>query len=342
MYRGSFVLLACSLALSGQPLRELAERRSVRLGTAVNPARLNEELYAGVLAREFNQVEPENGLKFGPVHPQPSEYNFGPPDALAAFAREHKMWMRGHTLVWHQQNPRWVTNSGYTPAQLSTTLREHIQAVVGHYAGQIYAWDVVNEAFNDDGSLRSTVWFDTPGIGLSGTGYIEQALRWAHAADPQARLFYNDYSAERVNAKSDAIYAMARDFRSRGVPLDGIGLQMHFTADPPPLASVEANLKRIVDLGLEVQITELDVRLPLVNGQPDRESLDRQARIYHDIVALCLRYPRCSAIQTWGFTDKYSWIPGTFAGTGAALEYDSNYQPKPAYEAIRNALLGSH
>ena len=339
MFRTVVVAIACSASLFSQPLRDLADQRSIRIGTAVNPSRLTETLYSGTLSREFNQVEPENSLKFGSVHPNPSEYNFGPPDSLAAFASGHKMAMRGHTLVWHRQNPAWVTNGEHTSAQLASILREHIQTVVGHYTGKVYAWDVVNEAFNDDGSMRSTVWFDAPGIGLKGTGYIEQALRWAHAADPKALLFYNDYSAEWVNPKSDAIYKMVQDFKSRGVPLDGIGLQMHLTADAPPLPGMEANIKRITDLGLQVQITELDVRLPLdTGGKPAEGALATQAQIYRDIVALCLKYPKCTAIQTWGFTDKYSWVPGSFRGTGAALEFDAAYQPKPAYDAIQTAL----
>jgi endo-1,4-beta-xylanase len=249
------------------------------------------------------------------------------------------MVMRGHTLVWHRQNPAWVANGEHTSAQLATILQEHIKAVVGHYAGKVYAWDVVNEAFNDDGTMRSTVWFDAPGIGLAGTAYIEQALRWAHAADPPALLFYNDYSAEWVNPKSDAIYKMAQDFKSRGVPLDGVGLQMHLTANPQPLAGMEANIKRLIDLGLQVQITELDVRLPLdAGGKPADSALATQAQIYRDIVALCLKFPKCTAIQTWGFTDKYSWVPGSFRGTGSALEFDTAYQPKPAYDAIQTAL----
>jgi endo-1,4-beta-xylanase len=339
MFRTVLIAIACSVSLFAQPLRELADQRGIRIGTAVNPSRLTEALYADTLSREFNQVEPENSLKFGPVHPNPTEYNFGPPDSLLAFAQAHKMVMRGHTLVWHKQSPAWATNGEHTALQLATILQEHIQTVVGHYAGKVYAWDVVNEAFNDDGSLRSTLWFDVPGIGLKGTGYIEQALRWAHAADPKALLFYNDYSAEWVNPKSDGIYKMAQDFKARGVPLDGIGLQMHLTADAPPLPGMEANIKRITDLGLQVQFTELDVRLPIETGGTAADAaLATQAQIYRDIVALCLKYPKCTAIQTWGFTDKYSWVPGSFRGTGAALEFDTAYHPKPAYDAIRTAL----
>ena len=145
-------------------------------------------------------------------------------------------------------------------------LQDHITTVMGHYAGKVYAWDVVNEAFNDDGTMRDTIWYDQPGIGFAGMGtqYIEQALGWAHAADPNARLFYNDYNAEPMNVKSDAIYAMAQDFKNRGVPLDGVGFQLHIDLsfdDPTTLASFTSNLQRFAALGLNLHITELDIRL---------------------------------------------------------------------------------
>ncbi len=342
--------LLISYPLAGQSLRDLAEQRGIRIGAAVAPGRLGEETYAATLAREFNQVQPENVTKFGLIHPARDSYNFVPADALAAFAREHHMAMRGHTLLWHRQTPPWLTQGNFKPEELSAILQEHIKTVVGHFAGQIYAWDVVNEAFNDDGTLRHTIWYDTPGIGVSkaltldgagsaGTAYIEQALRWARAADPAALLFYNDYSAEAMNAKSDAIYKMVQDFKARGVPLDGVGLQMHLTAKPPSLDSMEANMKRLTDLGLQVQITELDVRLPVdASGAASAADLATEARIYRDVVAMCLRFKKCTAVQTWGFTDKYSWIPGQYHGLGAGLEFDAAYQPKPAYEALQGAL----
>jgi endo-1,4-beta-xylanase len=336
--RIAIVFAACAVAF-GQSLRELAEQRAVRIGAAVDPSRFTEAAYADTLAREFNQAEPENAMKFGPIHPGLATYNFTQPDAIVAFARAHNMAVRGHTLVWYNQNPSWLTGGGYTPAQLSGILQDHIKTVVGHFAGKIYAWDVVNEAFNDDGTFRSTIWSDAPGIGLPGTAYIEQAFRWARATDPKALLFYNDYSAELTNAKSDTIYEMAQDFKTRGVPLDGIGLQMHFTTSTGSLASIESNIKRITDLGLEVQITELDVRLPVdSSGTATAANLATQAQIYRDVVALCLKFSRCTAIQTWGFTDKYSWVPGTFAGMGAALEFDAAYRPKQAYDSIAAAL----
>ena len=333
------VLLLCAAIASAQSLRQLADQRGIRIGAAAAPAYLSEPQYGATLAREFNQLEPENVMKFGPIHPGPTTYNFDPADALVNFAKTNHMAVRGHTLVWHKQLPSWLTHGDFTPAQLSSLLHDHIRTVVGRYAGQVYAWDVVNEAFNDDGSIRRTLWSDAPGIGLAETAYIEQAFRWARDADPRALLFYNDYGAETINAKSDAIYAMVQDFKSRGVPIDGVGLQMHLTTNAGSLAGMESNLRRLTSLGVQVQITELDVRLPVdSSGAAATADLAAQAQLYRDIVALCLKFSRCTAIQTWGFTDKHSWIPRAYPGRGAALEFDANYQPKAAYHSMVSAF----
>jgi endo-1,4-beta-xylanase len=334
------IALACCAAAFGQPLRDLGARRGVRIGTAVDPSFFTETAYTATLAREYSQAQPENDMKFGPIHPGPTTYSFTRADAIVKFASDHGMAARGHTLIWHQQNPTWL--NALSSDDLKTALAGHIHTVVGRYAGQVYAWDVVNEAFSDDGTLRSTIWSNTPGIGYSGTAYIEQALRWANEADPRAKLFYNDYGAEGVNAKSNAIYQMAQDFIARGVPLHGVGLQMHLTSSGFSAASVDANIKRLTDLGLEVQITELDVRLLVDStGVATAANLATQAQIYHDVVQVCLKYPKCTAVQTWGFTDKHSWIPGTFPGRGAGLPFDSSYNPKPAYDAMSSVLASA-
>src|ERR1019366_7113308 len=169
-------VLALSITLLAQPLRDLAAQRLIHIGAAVDPSYFVETAYTDTLAREFNQVEPENAMKFGPIHPGPTTYFFNDADAIVAFAQAHNMAVRGHNLVWYQQNPAWLTNGGYRPDQLASILQGHINTVVGRYASQLYAWDVVNEAFNDDGTLRSTIWSDSPGIGLAGTALIEQAF----------------------------------------------------------------------------------------------------------------------------------------------------------------------
>jgi endo-1,4-beta-xylanase len=324
-------------------LRDAAALRGIAVGTAAASDNLNESGYSSVLGNEFSQLEPEWEMKFVTIHPRPNTdpvpYDFSRGDRLVDFALVNHMQVRGHTLLWHQAIPQWLTSSGYTSAEMANIAQEHITSVVQHFGTNIYAWDVVNEAFNDDGSMRSTLWYDRPGIGYAGrrTAYIEQALVWAHAANSNIQLFYNDYAADTVNRKSDAIYAMAADFKKRGVPLHGIGFQMHLDLSANTstwLASVEKNLKRFSDLGLEIHITELDVRL----RSSDSDSLNAQAELYSNIAKLCVANPNCKVLQTWGFTDRHSWIPSFYRGMGWALPFDSQYAKKPAYHGLHQGL----
>jgi endo-1,4-beta-xylanase len=355
--------LGLDAAAPEHSLREAARGAGMLIGAAVRPAQLSEAAYASTLAREFNMLEPEDALKWEVVHPERQSFDFSQADQIVDFAIRHGMQVRGHTLAWHRQNPKWLTEGKYTSGELAEILEKHIKTVVGHYRGKIFAWDVVNEAFDElqRGELRSTIWRNQPGIGAAGSGiaasnpvrsqlaarspkpaysYIEQCFRWAHEADPQALLFYNEAEAEVVNPKSDAIYAMVRDFRQRGVPIDGVGLQMHIANLHADVASISANIKRFTALGVQVHITEMDVALPVdAGGSARAEDLERQADIYRQIAGACLSHPGCTAIQTWGFTDKYSWIGSHSKHTqGAALLFDRDYRAKPAYAALRNAL----
>ena len=336
--------LGLGAAAPEHSLREAAQGAGMLIGAAVRPAQLSEAAYAATLAREFNMVEPEDALKWEVVHPGPQSFDFSQADQVVDFAIRHGMKVRGHTLVWHRQIPRWLAEGTYTPGELAEILEKHIKTVVGHYRGKVFAWDVVNEAFDEVhlGQLRSTIWRDQPGIGLAANGYayMERCFRWAHEADPQALLFYNEGETEVVNPKSDAIYAMVRDFRQRGVPIDGVGLQMHISNLHADVASISANIKRLTDLGVQVHLTEMDVSLAVdAKGNASPDDLQRQADIYRQITAACLAYRGCTAIQTWGFTDKYSWIGSHSKHTqGAALLFDRDYRAKPAYGALRNAL----
>jgi endo-1,4-beta-xylanase len=223
-------------------------------------------------------------------------------------------------------------------------LQQHIETVMKHYAGQVFAWDVVNESFLADGRVEPSIWYDQPGIGFAGKGtaYIEQAFRWARAADPKALLFYNDYDTEGINPKSDAVYAMLKDFKARGVPVDGVGLQMHiFNLSTKDISTLTANIARLAALGLEVHITEMDVGIPIdAKGRLlNRADLSTQADIYCFVMKACLEQPRCTAVQTWGFTDKYTWVTDYTKGQkGAPLIFDQDYAPKPAYRALLDAF----
>jgi endo-1,4-beta-xylanase len=315
-------------------LRSLATQRGIKIGAAVNVSPLRDNPnYRQTLAEQFNLVTPENALKFQPLRPTRQEYNFEQADAIAKFARNNNMSLRGHTLVWHNQLPKWFTEREWTKEEAIAILREHIYQVVGRYRGQVMAWDVVNEAIADDGSLRDTIWRRT-----IGPDYIEMAFRWAHEADPGAKLFYNDYGGEGRGKKSDAIYGLVEKLLLKKVPIHGVGLQMHvgLNSVPPPQA-VANNMLRLSELGLDVHITEMDVQIQNGTGTT-AERLAAQAKIYREMLQVCLEAKNCKAFVTWGFTDAYSWIPGFTGHPDAGLIFDKNYQPKPAFSALIELL----
>ena len=325
------LLLLYAAALPGMPLhaetlRDLAGRRSVGIGAAVDAKALRDNAeYRAVLCREFTMVVAENAMKMW-IQQERGKFSFSDADEIVAFAQSNKMRVRGHTLVWHQSLPRWFMTGSWSRAETLSVLSQHIASVVGHYKGAVYAWDVVNEAVEDDGSMRKTVWLDR-----IGPDYLDHAFRLAHAADPKALLFYNDYGAEWPCRKADAILAMVARMQSNGVPIDGVGFQCHFDcSNYPAPAMFAANMNRFSALGLEVQVTELDVgvKKPVTD---DKRAI--QARVYRDIIDAACRATNCTAILTWGFTDKYSW-----KADAEALPFDRAFRPKPAYEAIRNGL----
>jgi endo-1,4-beta-xylanase len=333
----ALVALAFLPTSPAQSLLEAATGAGLLIGTAVRPGLLSEAAYSATLAREFNMVEPEDAMKWWMLRTTEG-FDFKKADEIIRFANAHGMKVRGHCLVWDHDNPKWLADGRFTPSELSPLLQQHITTVMKHYSGQVFAWDVVNEALDEKGELKDSIWYNHPGIGLSNknTGYVEQAFRWAHDADPKALLFYNDNGGEGLNRKSDAIYQMLKDFKKRGVPIDGVGLQMHISRLDYDTESVAANIERLTKLGLQVHITELDVSLPVDSqGEARMEDIQRQAAVYRDVMRVCLRNPNCTAIQTWGFTDKYSWIGSHSHGTrGAALPFDRGYKPKPAYDAM--------
>lgn len=342
-----FLIFAFPVAFAGNQttltLRQEADRIGLSIGAAVNVAYLSEPAYTATLAREFNMLEPEDAMKWAAIRPNQATFDFKDSDRLVDFAKSHGMKVRGHNLAWGTGNPKWLTDGHFTPEQLHELLHQHIERVVGHYRGKVFAWDVVNEAFRQHGSLRDTIWYNQPGIGLAGKGtaYIEQAFRWAHEADPQTLLFYNDAEGEAMNAKSDAVFAMVQDFKRRGVPIDGVGMQMHLLNLAADADSIAANIERFSALGVQVHITEMDVAVPVdARGQPlHPEDLQRQAEIYRQIAEVCVKRLGCTALQTWGFTDKYSWLSWFTHGAKAdGLLFDRHYQPKPAYTALHTVL----
>jgi endo-1,4-beta-xylanase len=324
-----------AIIAGAQTLRDAADGRGLFVGAAVNmnPFR-NEPMYTQTLGREFNMLVAENAMKFDAIHPAQNTYNFTDADALVAFAEANNMVVRGHTLVWHSQIPGWLTGGNFTRDQVIAIMRDHIMTVVGRYRGRIRFWDVVNEAINDsNGQLRSESFW----LQRIGPEYIAMAFQFAHEADPAAILYYNDYGAESSGTKSDGVFNLVSGLVNQGAPINGVGWQMHQINPFRIQQAHRTNAQRLDTLGLEVSITEMDVRISLPTTA---QELSEQALAYSDVVQFCLSQPNVKTLVSWGFTDKYSWIPGFFSGFGDALIFDANYQPKPAYTAMLTALGG--
>jgi endo-1,4-beta-xylanase len=279
---------------------------------------------------EFNLVTPENCMKWDATEPSQNSFSFSEGDKLVSWAQTNNFKVHGHAMVWHNQTPNWVQN--LSASAMQSAMYNHIDKVMGHYKGKIPMWDVVNEAFEEDGNYRNSFWYRT-----LGKSFIENAFIRARAADPDAKLIYNDYNLEYTGSKSNGAYNMLKDLKSRNIPVDGIGFQMHldiqYSIDYNDFAK---NLQRFADLGLEIYVTEMDVR---VSSNPSSSELQTQASYYKNIIEKCMAQPAVKGIQVWGFTDKYSWVPGTFPGRDNALIFDRNYNPKPSYYAMQSALV---
>lgn len=314
---------------STDTLRAAAVARNLRIGAAVQAGLLNEARYGGTVAREFSYLTAEYEMKWGAIEATRGTSDFGAGDAIVSFARGQGMDVKGHTLLWHQSLPAWV--SGLPASDLRAAVATHIRDVAGHFRGRVHAWDVVNEAVSEDGSgLRDTVFRQK-----LGDGYIADAFRLAREADPGALLFYNDYGGEGSGAKSNRIYDLVRTLLADGVPIDGVGLQMHVSANSRPGdGSIAANMQRLAGLGLRVHISEMDVKVNGVAGTT-AQKLEAQKAAYKSIVAVCLAEPRCEAITFWGVSDAHTWISGD-----TPLLFDAQYAAKPAYSGVLDALRG--
>jgi len=283
-------------------------------GAAIAAGKLGDSTYTRILTTEFNAVTPENEMKWDATEPSRGTFNYTNGDRILNQGIAMGAKVRGHALLWHAQQPSWAQSlSGST---LRSAAINHVTQVATHYKGKIYAWDVVNEAFSDDGSggRRSS------NLQSTGNDWIEAAFRAARAADPAAKLCYNDYNTDGVNAKSTGIYTMVRDFKARGVPIDCVGFQSHLGTSIP--GDYQANLQRFADLGVDVQITELDV-----------QQGSNQANIYTTVTNACLAVSRCTGITVWGIRDSDSWRTGA-----NPLLFDGSGNKKAAYTSVLNAL----
>jgi endo-1,4-beta-xylanase len=343
--------------------------RRVLQGTALRLETLRRDTrYRDLFLREFDALTPENEMKMANLQPRRGVFDFTAADSLVAFAKEHHKQVHGHALVWGLQLPLWLidhglsdnlglhlppisvpplrlpppldtadsgvsdlltTLTGWERSELLEIMRNHIDTVMRHFGGDVPEWDVVNEPMNENGDLADNVWRR-----FIGPGYVEQALRSARAADPRAKLFINDYAVEGPSAKLEGLIALVRDLKARNVPLDGVGLQYHTNTegfyDEQTLADT---MRRFAALGVEVQITEMDVGTSLLDGSTEQR-LALQATAYGNAARACNAVQACTRFTTWGFTDRVSWLDPAEMG----LPFDTQYRPKPAFEAVRSAF----
>lgn len=314
------------------------------IGVAVSPRELKTDA-AMLVAEQFGSVTPENAMKMGPIHPKENEYAWADADTIVAFAKRNKMKMRGHTLVWHSQTPAWLFKNAngdtVSKAVLLQRMKDHITTVVNRYKGSIYAWDVVNEAIDDNNEkyLRNTAF-----LRICGDEFIAKAFEYAHAADPKAILFYNDYNTE-IPGKRDRIYKLVKSLKDAGVPIHGVGLQGHWSVNNPSREELEKSIKMFASLGLQVQVTELDVSVytgrqggQLISGQRrdttatfTAEMEQQQLEKYKMMFEVFRENKKdLTGITFWNISDRYSWLDGR-GRKNFPLLFDKNLQPKKAY-----------
>jgi endo-1,4-beta-xylanase len=329
-------------------LRALAARIGLRIGTAVIPYDLDHPDYAAVAGGQFSVVTPGNEMKWQVVEPTQGQFDWSGADRLVSFAQAHGQLVRGHTLLWHNQLPTWlttgVTNGTISNAELETLLHQHITTEVSRYKGKIWQWDVANEFFTD--SNPSTINPNDFWVSHLGSGIIADAFRWAHEADPHALLCYNDYNIageDGSNAKSDAVYAWLKEMLAQGVPINCVGDQGHLdTQYGFSGTQLTQDLERYASLGLKVAITEADVRT-FVNNATAQVPTDHLATFaqpdeFSQLLKACLAVRACISFTVWGFGDADSWVPGFFTGEGYATIYDVNLQPKPTFTDLQQDL----
>ncbi|KAH9820793.1 family 10 glycoside hydrolase [Melampsora americana] len=303
------------------------QRPKIYLGTFLNYDFLqNEPKYGPTAKTYFNAVTVGNAMKWNAIEPSPGNFTFEHADTLVKFASDNCLEMRGHTMIWHQAVPSYL--STLSAEELTSALQVHITTYLNRYKDNIFALDVVNEIFEDSGEWRNSVWYKA-----LGESYVELALQAARDAKTDVKLYLNDYNTEGVNAKSDALYKLAKKMKAKNL-LDGVGFQSHFTVGKLP-KSLKQNLQRFSDLGLDVPITELDIRVLMPATKSDMET---EVSNYKTVVETCLSVDRCVGVTICGVGYKDSWIPSTFEGYGNAVLFDDNYNTTESYFTVTQAL----
>ncbi|KAI0034220.1 endo-1,4-beta xylanase [Vararia minispora EC-137] len=294
-------------------------------GSATDNPELSDPTYVNLLSDSamFGQITPGNSMKWDSTERSQGSFTFAGGDTVVALAHANGQLVRGHNCVWHNQLPSWVSGGTFTAAQLTNIVQTHCSVCPSNVFR--YAWDVVNEPFNEDGTWRTDVFYN-----VLGAGYVTIALNAARSADPTAKLYLNDYNIEGSGAKATAMQNLVRSLKAAGTPIDGVGLQAHFIVGSVP-PTLQTNIQAFIALGVEVAITELDIRMTL----PATAALYNQQKTdYNTVISACKVLSGCIGVTIWDFTDKYSWVPNTFSGQGAACPWDVNFVKKPAYDGI--------
>ncbi|WP_245842358.1 endo-1,4-beta-xylanase [Pontibacter ummariensis] len=332
------------------------------VGAALNGRQVsgNDAKALNLIQEQFNTISPENLLKWESVHPQPDVYNFEPADNYVTLGEQEDMFIVGHTLVWHNQTPKWVfedeQGKPVSKEVLLKRMEDHINTVAGRYKGKIDSWDVVNEALNDDGTLRQSKWLQ-----IIGEEYLQKAFEFARQADPEAELYYNDYNLWKPEKRAGAV-RLVRSLQEKGIKVDGVGMQGHYGLESPSLEDIEASIKAFSDLGVKVSFSEVDIDvLPNPSGRagadidatfdfdekynvyttglPDSVQQQLTAR-YAELFDLFKKHSdKIDRVTFWGVTDNDSWLNNwpIKGRTSYPMLFDREYQPKPAYEAVLKA-----
>lgn len=297
------------------------------LGSAVRWDKIQgDPTYRQTFLSNFQTLTPEYELKMADTEPQQNQFAFNYSDAFVNWALANNKIVHGHTLVWGSYLPAWVTSRRWSRTQLTAIMKNHIQTEVAHFKGRIPEWDVVNEAFTDDGKLRQNIWAQD-----IGSSYIPLAFKYARAADPAARLCYNDYNAEVAGPHADAVYNLVKSLKAQGL-IDCVGMQMHVRLPGYSEQALRTNWQRFAVLGVSVYVSEMDVDTTGFSGSAVQAQA-AQADAYRR-AALACNDVRCARFTTWGFSDASSWL----GSAAAALPFDANYQAKPAWAALTSVL----
>lgn len=328
-----------------QNLGKLAGTQGKFIGTYITRNELNDTAYTRIVTSTCNMLTV--GYDVWKSRDQRNKFIYGYADSVVDFAQKHGMALRAEDMIGDILLPGWLLNTKFTSDQLAEILRNEITATAGHFKGKIYAWEVLNEILNEDGTFRNhakgglsndggkfrnSLWYET-----FHEAYFDTAFRLAHEVDPKARLFLADYNCEEINKKSAAMFALVKDFKNKGIPINGVSFQCHLILEKlPDWESFRENIQRFADLGLEIHFSEVDIR---IKNPVTPEKLKAQAAAYAELMKIFLSEKKCTMFIMWGMHDKYSWIPGFSKGEyGSACIFDSTGNAKPAYFALLNML----